>query len=779
MRAHRRRRAAIDRRRLMWWRLIKFLNYAVLAMAASVVGVAWGTYASVTALLPRPEQISTLQPNEGSKIYSADGVLLAQVSERHREYVPIEQIPENLKLATVAVEDSRFYEHLGVDFRGIGRAAWENLRSGRVRQGGSTITQQLARSVYLNPRRTVARKLQEIALALQIERKFSKPEILELYLNEIYFGNGAYGVKTAANTCFGRPLSKLTLGECALLAGIPQRPGDYAPLATGSTSPEQRAASLERTRARRDLVVHKMLDQGYINLEQATQATEEPIRLRPVIKATETLSLAEQKAPYFTSWILRQLMARYGEDAVYRGGLIIKTTLNWQLQQAAEKVLREGVEAARRRRVSEGALVAIDPTTGGVLAMVGGTDYRHDQFNCATQSARQPGSAFKPFIYTAAIESGEFTPKSVIRDSPVSYPGSTGKRWAPHNADGRYRGRIQLSRALAWSVNVVAVKLADEVGIRRVVETARSMGLKRAKLEPYLSTALGSGGVTPLEMAIGFSVLANKGQRLDPTGIREITDTYGNLWQQQVPSPVQVVKPETADTMTEMLQGVINNGTAAGALRWFKTYMRRTYPSAAVASGKTGTTSDYKDAWFIGYTREPVPLTCAVWVGNRDNKPMAHMFGATISAPIWGRFMEKALPVLVAEGRATSGEQAGRASSERAEQQTYTVRLCAETGLRVRPECPRMVRKTYVRGEPPYPPKARCYLHRPPPEPARVGPEGTVTLTICADSGQIAGENCPRVLTRAFDADLAPTETCTLHQGVRVVPPTEGEGGGL
>jgi penicillin-binding protein 1A len=629
-------------------------------------------------------------------------------------------------------------------------------------EGGSTITQQLARSVYLSPRRTVGRKLQEIFLALQIERKFSKAEILELYLNQVYYGNGAYGIQSAAKTYFGKSLDKLTLAECAFLAGLPRRPSAYSPFAGPEAGDAERAARRERARSRCDQVLRELRRRGYIDQGQYETALAEPLKFE---RHPPSLKMRDQRAPYFTTWVLRQLIDEYGEDAVYKGGLIVRTSLNWKLQEIAQKVVSEHVRRAKWAHVGEGSLVALNPTTGEVLAMVGGLDFDKDQFNIATQAAtRQPGSAFKVFVYTAAIASGKYTPDSKIEDSYVSYVGGDGKRWAPHNYDNKFHGRVTLRTALAQSINVPAVKLADAVGIQKVITYARSMGLEKGRLEPYLPTAIGAGGATPLEMASAYGVLADRGERVAPIGIVQISDVDGNLWKRYVPRGRQVLDVDTADTMTNMLREVVVRGTASRSLGAFKRFFGRTYEETPMPSGKTGTASDHRDAWYIGYLRQPVPLSCAVWVGNRDNSPMRRVAGSTIPAPIWGDFAEQALPILVKASGAEAPTKAKQpTTSRRSQPKIYRVKLCAESNLRATKYCPETVWVEYRVGERPGPPEETCLLHQAPP-PTPPDTEGQLVLSVCRDSGQLATEYCPHVVTRAFAPDEAPTETCTLHR---------------
>ena len=721
------------RKRLLAWRLIRFGIGATLVLAAALGGVAWGTYVSIASVLPRPDQLDLITPNEGTRVISADGLVLARVAEEYREVVPLEQIPKALQWATVAAEDDTFYQHHGLSPKGIMRAIYQNVRGGRFAQGGSTITQQLARNVYLSRRKTLSRKLQEMTLALQLERRYTKDEILSMYLNQVCYGNGAWGVRVAAETYFDKPLGKLTLAEAALLAGLPKRPAGYSPYDYP-----------ERALVRRDYVLNRMHRLGYISADQAERAKEEPLKLA---KRRPPRGISDYRAPYFANYVLRQVVDQFGEALVYRGGLQIQTTLNWQMEATAEKVIRQQIARFRGRHVTEGALVALLPGTGAIKAMVGGVNYRRDQFNVVTQAHRQAGSAFKPFVYTTAIDNG-WKPESVISDSPVSY-GDPPYRWTPKNADGRFRGRIPLRTALKLSVNVVAVKLAHEVGLQRVIDYAHRMGINE-ELHPYHSLALGIFGVTPLEMASSFGTIATGGVRVEPYSIERVTDSRGNVLYEHSVSAKRVLPPETCDTMKSMLADVINSGTGhAAKLKWY-------------ACGKTGTTSDYKDAWFIGFTDD---LVAAVWVGNRDNTPMSRIFGATIPAPTWKAFMSEAVPVLRAEVQKASPTPAAAEQPQQEQDRTYTRQICADSGMLARPECPNVKTVTYIEGQPPYPPKEKCNLHgtsAPPPGADKPAP-GSIRLSVCAESGMLATENCPHVVNRSFAPDAAPAQPCPIH----------------
>jgi penicillin-binding protein 1A len=737
------------RRREVAWKTLRVLYALILVGAAGLVGLVYGTYASIQKSIPSDSSLLNIQPSEGTTIYSADGVVLARVALENRKPVPLSEIPDYLIDATIAIEDSRFYHHPGLDLRGIARAFSENMKQGRIVQGGSTITQQLARSLYLTRRRTIGRKLQEAVLALQLERNLSKEEILEMYLNQVYYGHGAYGAAVAAQTFFGKKPSQLTLAQCAVLAGLPRRPSTYSPY----DNPE---IALRR----RNVVLRRMAELGYISFEEAEQATQEKMRLRP---KPEPLGLAEQRAPYFTSFLLREVKRQYGEDLIYRGGLRIYSTLNCKMQEQAERVLREELKKARGRNATEGALVALDWRTGEIKALVGGAgDFKRHQYNCATQAKRHPGSAFKIFVYTAAIEEG-YTPDTIIVDSPVSFIGGSGRLWSPDNASKGYRGRVPLKTALALSINTCAVKTAAKIGVEKVINVAHRMGL-RGEMRPNLSLALGATGVSPIEMAAAMSVIASGGLRIEPTAVRRILDSAGNVVEEFEPRPRRVLSHEVAATMRELFKGVVERGTGRPVRRYFD----------GEAAGKTGTSNEYRDAWFVGFTRN---LAAAVWVGNRDYSPMRRIYGATIPAPTWARFMAFGEPMME-RWRESSQEEPAEAKEARrhhpaaatvtekrvnAEEPKAIVRkLCAATGLLANPQCPEVMEKTYPPGHESEAPSEYCYMH--------VSSEGEaasserITLSVCADTGLLATSSCPRVVNRAFLPEEAPTRTCDRHR---------------
>ncbi len=794
----------------MWQRLLIYL--LLLVLLGIVVG---GGYlvillVQVSKLLPSREQIANLKPYVGTRILSQDGVVLATLTHERRELAKMSEFPKQLIDAVVAIEDSQFYQHRGISPRALFRAVWVNLREGRYAQGGSTITMQLARNAFLTQKKTFHRKIQEALLALQIEQHLTKEQIMETYLNEVYFGSGAYGAKTAARVYFNKPLHKLTLAECALLAGVIRRPSAYSP-----------HENPELALRRRDRVLERMRMLGFINEQEYQEAKREPIRVAPLRR--QGISF---KAPYFVFHVLKQLIKDYGEDQIYREGLTVETTLNWQMQQAAEQALREGLAKYGRGSATQGAIIAIDPQTGFIRAMVGGVDFRKSQYNATTQGRRQPGSAFKPIVYCAAIDRELLTPDSRIVDAPVSYP-SYPKPYRPKNADGRYRGSVTVRQAIAYSINIPAVKTIAMVGPRTVIDYARKLGIQ-SPLEPNLSLALGSSAVRPIEMAVAYGVFASGGNRCEPVAIVRVRDREGDIIQENAPEITYGVIPEsTAKTMDDLLKGPVRmpGGTAYRVLHDFPE-----------ARGKTGTTDEGRDAWFVGYTPE---LVTVVWVARevedpvRKQKvylPMPRVFGGTVCAPIWKEFMSRAVPLQKEWLRKLEPGDVPQKPQQPESVDTITLTLCDDTGMIATPACPHTHRFTFQRGEEPTQP---CTLHsssqpsgpdvrdstaspppegeqpattapqtpeplpppamtapgsvsggepaalqprvsEPPPvtppvqprlsEPKVVAPPAEEKVRICADSGLLATRYCPEVVIKSFAAGKAPRKRCPLHR---------------
>lgn len=566
-----------------------------------------------------------------TKIWSQDGVLLGKLDIENRQPILLREMPKHLLDATVAIEDRRFYEHPGVDMAGIGRAVFANLRGANSTiQGASTLTQQLVRNMSqfgISKEKRMTRKVREALIALRVEQLYRKDEILQLYLNEIYYGAGSYGVEAAAKTFFGKPARRLNLAEAALIAGLPQRPRRYSPFE------HPRAAIL-----RRDEVLDRMRDYAYITPAQCEQAKTE----RPRFVAHRPRRSFEFKAPHFTNYVLRTLVREYGVDYVLKG-LKVETTLSWKQQSLAEKALRNGLAHGSGYGANQGALVAIDNNTGFVRALVGGRDFHADQFNAITQGRRQPGSTFKVFDYTAAFDLGKADLHTAFRDEPIPYPNDPEHRIVK-NYGGRYSHRaIDCLSAIKFSKNTIAVQVARSVGIRQVIEYAHRMGVT-TPLAPYLPTALGASEVRPIDLCSAYSIFARKGSRAKPMAIVRIRDADGNILHEFSPEVEEnILRPETVDMMNQALEAVVTGGTGTRA--------RGTQANGIVenARGKTGTTSDNRDAWFAGYTPE---LTTVIWVASahraRSGKlRYAEMHGATggaLCAPIWHDFMVEAVP---------------------------------------------------------------------------------------------------------------------------------------
>ncbi|MFH1368648.1 MAG: PBP1A family penicillin-binding protein [Elusimicrobiota bacterium] len=611
-----------------------------------VIFSAAGYIRALVMSLPPIHLLEDYTPSLVTKIYDYKGELITELFTERRTFIPLREIPVDLQNAVLAIEDDKFFKHWGISPRGILRASVNNLIKRRVSQGGSTITQQLAKQIFLTPERTINRKIKELLLTIQLERNFSKEEILQLYLNQIYLGSGAYGVESASKMYFGKHVKDLTLAECAMLAGLPRAPNYYSPF-----------NNVDRTIQRRATVLRRMVQLKHITPEEEIKANTEPINSQKVAIPTAI-------APYFIEYIRIQLEPKYGSDAIYRGGLSIYTTLDKKAQESAEKALEQTLEAFDTERKSyfeqkkttftkvQGSLVAIDPKTGGIRALVGGRDFRESQFNRALQARRQPGSSFKPFIYTAAIENG-FTPASIIEDSPLIYINDGRdwrltsratdyletlppdwlkdpmKVWAPENYNKKYYGKVLLRSALEHSLNSCAILLLQDVGPMRAIDYARRMGIA-SPLTNTLSLALGSSDVTLMEMVSAMSVLASGGIRTQPYAVVRIEDKDGRILEENQPLEEAVLSPQTCFIMTHLLQGVVQRGTGMAALSLGR-------PCA----GKTGTTNDFTDAWYLGYTPQ---LVAGVWVGYDDRLWLGNkMTGGRISCPIWTDFMKGAL----------------------------------------------------------------------------------------------------------------------------------------
>jgi penicillin-binding protein 1B len=598
-------------------------------------------------------------------------------SRQVREWLPLASIPKPVIDTVLAVEDHRFYSHPGIDLVAVGRAVWANLVKGEVVQGGSTITQQLAKNLFYTPQRTFVRKIKESIAALVLEAKYRKDEILESYLNEIYLGQAGsvaiYGVGEAAHRYFGKSVDDLTIEETALIAGMIKGPNTYSPV-----------RDLQLAKQRRDVVLRRLRDEGRITEEQWKAAVNTPVRVSPPQD-----SLAD--APYFVDYVLRQ--SEETADAALPDGTRVYTTLDPILQRIAGEVLQNGLARLEKtypklKRADlplQGALVALDPGTGGILAMVGGREYRASQFNRAVQAKRQPGSLFKPLVYLAAFEatrdagSSAVTPASLILDAPVTFESPAGP-WSPQNYDRRFRGAVTIRAALEQSLNVPAVRVAQTVGAKRIVRLAHDLGIK-SPLDDNLSLALGSSAVSLLEITAAFGVLAHNGLAATPSAIRSVAAPNGDpLWHAR-PDRRQAVSPQAAYVVTSLLKGVIDRGTAARA---------RAMGLKSFVAGKTGTTDGYRDAWFVGYTPE---IVIGVWVGFDDEQPLG-LTGAQAALPIWTEFARQVIPSHSPDFTAPSG--------------VVTREIDPQTGQLATSKCPERTPEVFIEGTEP---TVYCEVH--------------------------------------------------------------------
>jgi len=595
------------------------LIYFFLFLTAVLIGGTVGFVIFSAWDLPEVQTLEEYKPSITSRLFAEDNSLMAEFYLENRTPIALSDVPETVIQALIATEDTRFYRHRGLDFRGIARALYRNIRARKIMEGGSTLTQQLAKILFLSPEKSYTRKLKEMVLSLRIEQRYTKREILSFYLNQIYFGSGAYGLESAAQTYFGKTTHSLDLAECALLAGLPRSPKYYSPF-----------YSPENARNRRAYVLSRMAAMRIITKEQAETAKTAPLPDRPVL-----MTKGPAPAPYFIEFIRQKIEEQFGSGILYSGGLNIHTSINRQFQSCAEEAVRSGLVAIESRRkkhedlrpLLQAALIAIEPSTGRIRAMVGGRDFNQSQFNRAWQALRQPGSAFKPIIYAVALERG-LSAIDILDDSPLTIKLDRQNNWTPENFSKTYQGPVTMRKALAQSLNVPTVRLLEKIGLDETIRYSRKFGIK-SPLGHYFSLALGSSDVTLLDLTSAYSVFANHGVHLEPTAVLSVTDASGRVLSANHAMPEQVITPETAYLMTHLLKGVIEHGTG-----WKARDLGRP------AAGKTGTTNEYRDAWFIGYTPS---LVAGVWVGYDDQRSIGqHETGAKAALPIWKEFMKKA-----------------------------------------------------------------------------------------------------------------------------------------
>jgi len=647
--------------------------------------------------LPSLEELHNIEPSLITRIYSVDGKVLQEFYSERRTLTALNRMPRDLIEALIATEDNRFYQHWGVDLLGIGRAFITNIFKGGFVQGGSTITQQLARTLFLTREKTITRKIKEGLTAIKIERTYSKDEILELYLNQSYFGKGAYGIQSAALTYFGKAIDTLTISDCAVLIGILKAPNRYSPL-----------VSPELARGRRNVVLENLAGWGTITKKEADSLQKLELAINP-----STGQGGE--AHYFTEMVRQYLEEKYGEGALYSGGLSVYTTLNSELQKTAETALNTQLDILQKQMENthslrdqnytvatvdtgggkpknkreykkiHGALVAVDNQTGDILALIGGRDFTQTKFNRAVQALRQPGSAFKPFVYTAAIDEG-FKPTDIFYDTPIVLTDGTGNEWKPNNYDREFRGPVTLRVGLQDSRNLVAIKLLQKIGPQKAVDYAYKMGI-RTNLYAVPSIAIGTSEVTLLQMTQAFSVFPNQGIKVEPRSILKITDRYGNILEEnKTVKRQEVLSRQTAYILTNMLQSVVDKGTG---------FAVRALGFSRPAGGKTGTTDETTDNWFIGFVPQ---ITAGVWIGYDDKTSIGpNQTGGGTCAPVWTNFMKKATEKLAPENFAI--------------------------------------------------------------------PPGIVFRNVCLESGDLAGPNCPNPAFEVFTEKTEPKTGCHLHPG--------------
>ena len=632
-------------------------------IAALALGTLLGVLMAITQDLPQVEALQTYEPSAVTTVLSDDGQPIQTLFVERRIPVPLEEIPPYLVHALIAVEDSRFYQHFGLDIKGILRALVRDIMSMRVVEGGSTLTQQLAKVLFLTPEKTIIRKLKEAVLALNIEREYTKNEILTIYLNQIYLGEGAYGVEAAARTYFGKSASKLGLAECALIASLPKSPSRYSPF-----------RNPDRADRRMRIVLRRLADEGYITEEVYRSTSETGFLVSPGISP-------EDPAPFFTEMVRLELEKTIGANLLYRGGLTIETTLDMTMQKAARAAIDKGLADYEDRHSPrdndqepvQASLLALEPSTGEIKALVGGRDFSHSPYNRATQARRQPGSSFKPIIYAAALSSG-FSPSDIIDDEEheIELPGQ--EPYTPRNYSGNYYGPVTLRTGLEKSLNAASVDLLIKLGYQPVIDTAGRLGIT-TDLKPYPSMALGVFDVSLLEMVSSFGTFANGGISAKPVFIRRVSDREGTMIWETPLTLYDALSPQTSFQITNLLEGVIKRGTG-----------RRARSLQRSVAGKTGTTDDFRDAWFIGFTPE---VAAGAWIGYDHNRTLGNgETGPRAALPIWLSFMEQIL-----------GNQSD--ISFKVPQGIELVEVDPITGLLASPECSERIVEAFIPGTSP------------------------------------------------------------------------------
>jgi penicillin-binding protein 1A len=596
--------------------------FLIVFVSAALAGTSLFYYILLKEL-PGIAALKDYRPSITTRVYADNGELIDEFFLEDRKVIKYEDIPKIVIQAFVAAEDARFFQHKGFDMQSMSRAFFKNLEAGRIVQGGSTITQQVAKVLYLSSERSYLRKIKEAILAYKIDKYLTKEEIITLYLNHIYLGHGTYGIEAASQGYFGKSARDMTLAEAALLAGLPKAPSSYSPYNHPDKAYQRQAYVLSR-----------MQEDGFISKNEKDQAIATKLRFR-------SIKPKDKIAPYFIENVRRYVQEKYGSDVLYKEGLEVYTTLNIHMQKAARDAVEQGLKEIEERQnfekgLVQGALFALDPKSGAIRSMVGGRDFNRSEFNRATQSRRQPGSAFKPLIYTAAFDKG-MTPSTVIVDAPIVYPdpSSPDGVWKPKNFDEKFLGPTTLHNALVHSRNIITIKVLEEIGIDYTTAYAANMGIA-SPISRNLSIALGTSGVTLQELVRAYGVLANEGKRVQPFFIKKIIDRTGHVFEETQPKVEQVIDPRIAFMTSYVMQDVVESGTG-----------QRVKRLGRPVAGKTGTTDDTRDAWFLGFTPT---LVAGVWVGFDQERPLGKLeVGGRAAAPIWLYFAEKALDRMPAE----------------------------------------------------------------------------------------------------------------------------------
>ncbi|MEM9137334.1 MAG: transglycosylase domain-containing protein, partial [Cyanobacteria bacterium P01_F01_bin.42] len=579
--------------------------------SAALAGVLVGLAISFRNL-PDVRSLQGYIPSETTYIYDIKGKVLASFhGEENREVVPLDQVSPEMKLAVLAMEDGNFYQHHGVNPVGIARAMVVNISSGSTVQGASTLTMQLAKNLFLSPKQVLTRKISEAVLAMRMEKLFEKDEILEMYLNQVYWGHNTYGVQTAAKSYFKKPASELNLAEAAMMAGVIQAPEAYSPF-----------LDFKEAKKRQSLVLDRLVTLGWISQTDADQARETELSLGNIT------SFQKSRSPYVTNTVVKELEERFGKEALTRGGMRVQTTVDYQVQEAAEETVQYWHKRSTGYYADQMALVAVDPRTHYIKAIVGGVDRDKSEFNRATQAMRQPGSSFKPFLYYTAFATGKYTADTVVKDSPVSYNDGSAERYKPQNYDRTFGGPMSVRQALASSRNIPPIVMGQKIGLEKVIDVCRILGIE-SPMPPVISLPLGAVDLTPLEITAAYATFANNGWQSETTSIVQVTDSSGNILLDNTPKPRLVLDPWSAATLNITLTSVITGGTGKGA------------NIGRQAAGKTGTTSSSRDVWFVGYVPQ---LATGIWVGNDNYAKMGSgATGGGTVAPIWRDFMDQAL----------------------------------------------------------------------------------------------------------------------------------------